>query len=280
MHKARENPNGSFSVGKTWNFEDLSIIESFTNRQPRNQEEAQQVQWAGDTGFTVTIIKPYFWNTNSTREKSFFIGSLAKVFKRYSGGLLPDLIGFTPAELDQIYAHIDRNSGAAPSQRPGLPPTPVPRGAVQRPLDSPNAFPNSQDSSPQVPPPLSARKGMVSQDSLQASPTPPPDSLRIGGLRPAQSREQVYPPSSASSITTRPPPSSSMSDNASRDATPDSMRTNSRRGGGFYQGAAIGVAAPPSRDGPMDNGLGISNRGANGDSNARGESANSDGSNN
>jgi hypothetical protein len=273
MHKARENANGSFSVGKTWNFEELTIIESFTNRQPRTQEEAQQQAWAGDTGFTVTISKPYFWNTNSTREKSFFIGSLAKVFKRYSGGQLPDLVGFTKGELDQIYAHIDRNSGAPPgglssgppSRHGPQPPVPTRGGAVQQFQESPNMSFDSRDS-PQPIPPLAARKVYSSQETF-ASQSPTPDSLRGAGLRQVQSRDGIYTSSPQRPFGSQ---ATQSSESLSREATPESVRVNNRRGGGFYQPPAV-----PATEDPVGNGLGISSRGANGDLNSRGKLADS-----
>jgi hypothetical protein len=77
MHKARENANGTYSIGKTWPLDDLSAIESFSGLAPKNAEEEQRKQWAGGVGFIVTIGKPYYWQANTQKEKQFFIGSLA-----------------------------------------------------------------------------------------------------------------------------------------------------------------------------------------------------------
>ncbi|CCX14306.1 exocyst complex component Sec3-domain-containing protein [Pyronema domesticum] len=86
MHKARENSNGSFSIGKTWNLDDLQTIKNYGPPHER--------------GFTVTILKPYYWQANSAKEKDFFISSLVKIFKKYTAGKLPILEGFKQSELD------------------------------------------------------------------------------------------------------------------------------------------------------------------------------------
>lgn len=113
MHKARENGNGTFSIGKTWVLDDLTLIESFTNAIPTTSEEQQNKARAGPTGFIVTVQKPYYWNAATAKEKDFFIFSLIKIFKKYTGGRLPELHGFSSAELDQL-------GGAPRAVTPGI----------------------------------------------------------------------------------------------------------------------------------------------------------------
>ncbi|OAA51610.1 Exocyst complex, component Exoc1 [Metarhizium rileyi] len=98
MHKSKENTNGTFSIGKTWNLDDLTQIASFTGPQvkPTNRE------WAGDTGFLVTLGKPYYWQAQTDKEKKFFIASLIKIYGKYTGGKTPELVGFEQKELDQV----------------------------------------------------------------------------------------------------------------------------------------------------------------------------------
>ncbi|KAH8165859.1 hypothetical protein CIB48_g2423 [Xylaria polymorpha] len=98
MHKSKENGNGTFSIGKTWDLNDLTAIESFT----APTTEPQQRQWAGDTGFVVNIGKPYYWQAHADKEKKFFIASLIKIYGKYTGGGQPELTGFDPRELDQV----------------------------------------------------------------------------------------------------------------------------------------------------------------------------------
>ncbi|KAI9678815.1 MAG: hypothetical protein M1817_005874 [Caeruleum heppii] len=102
MHKARENANGTFSIGKTWVLDDLTQVQSFANSIPGSIEEEQQKQWAGPVGFTVTISKPYYWQAATAKEKDFFIASLLKIFKKYTGGRVPELIGFDAREMEQL----------------------------------------------------------------------------------------------------------------------------------------------------------------------------------
>ena len=117
MHKARENANGSFSIGKTWVLDDLTVIESFVGAIPSTPEEQQRKEWAGSAGFMVTIQKPYYWQARTPKEKDFFIGSLIKIYRKYTGGKLPQLYGFSPQEFEQITG--------VPGQQPKRPKTPT-----------------------------------------------------------------------------------------------------------------------------------------------------------
>lgn len=102
MHKARENANGSFSIGKTWVLDDLSMIQTYVHSVPSTPEEQQNKDRAGGTGFIIHIQKPYYWEASTQKEKDFFILSLIKVFRKYTGGRLPELRGFDPQELEKI----------------------------------------------------------------------------------------------------------------------------------------------------------------------------------
>lgn len=136
VHKARENHNGSFSVGKTWNLEDLTAIESFNYVAPdTDQERRNNCQRAGNLGFVATIGKPYYWQAGTPKERDFFIASLVKIYRKYTKGRLPELIGFDEQEKDQMFG-----------QTPG--PTPQPRGpSVESTPGAPNA-PFAQQSRP------------------------------------------------------------------------------------------------------------------------------------
>ncbi|KAF2675712.1 hypothetical protein K458DRAFT_381054 [Lentithecium fluviatile CBS 122367] len=105
LHKARENANGTFSIGKTWHMADLSQIENYVHMTPSSEEEALHKQWAGDRGFVVSINKPYYWEASTAKEKEFFIGSMVKIYNKYTDkhkikqGKFPLLTGFSPAEI-------------------------------------------------------------------------------------------------------------------------------------------------------------------------------------
>lgn len=117
VHKSKENPNGTFSIGKTWFLDDLTAIESFTSptANPNHHE------WAGDVGFVVTLGKPYYWEAQTDKEKKFFIASLIKVFTKYTGGRTPNLTGFDQRELEQVLG-----GAQAPRRIERPPPRPAP----------------------------------------------------------------------------------------------------------------------------------------------------------
>ena len=119
MHKARENANGSFSIGKTWVLDDLAAIESFVGTTPTSREEQQRKEWAGNVGFLITIQKPYYWQASTPKEKDFFIGSLIKIYRKYTGGKVPELHGFSQQELDHLTG--------TPAQQPRTPQVPSSR---------------------------------------------------------------------------------------------------------------------------------------------------------
>ena len=162
-HKARENSNGSFSIGKTWNLEDLTRIESYTNSSPTNAEEQENKERAGRVGFLVTIQKPYYWQASTAKEKDFFIYSMIKIYKKYTGGKLPQLSGFDPQELAQ-------HSGAGGSQ-------PGPQSAVP---------PSSNSRADPVAPPQES----IRQREIRPQPNtlPGQQSSRDPRLRPSQER--------------------------------------------------------------------------------------------
>lgn len=114
VHKTKENVNGTFSIGKTWNLDDLSAIESFTGPNVSPDFRA----WAGDIGFVVTMGKPYYWEAQTDREKKFFIASLIKIYGKYTGGRVPALSNFDQRELDQVL-------GGATRRTPSGQPTPT-----------------------------------------------------------------------------------------------------------------------------------------------------------
>jgi hypothetical protein len=178
MHKARENVNGTFSIGKTWMLDDLSSIQSFTSTNPQTPEEEQQQQWAGGVGFTVTIGKSYYWQANTQKEKQFFIASLVKIYTKYTGGKMPQLIGFEQKELDQLSSGSTRSLPPSQTQSPSTPVIPNPPLPTRPPLRDPSREP--------------ALRSQPSRDAVQR---PPAQASPIG----------VSSPVGGPSPTTRPP---------------------------------------------------------------------------
>ncbi|KAK8085054.1 exocyst complex component Sec3 [Apiospora hydei] len=194
MHKSKENPNATFSIGKTWDLNDLTSIESFTG----NTGDPQKRQWAGDTGFTVHIGKPYYWQAQADKEKKFFIASLIKIYGKYTNGKVPELIGFDARELDQVLGSrrppppAARNPTPAEtpmSLRPGAAPTP-PAGASQSNLSglSANNTPIEAYQPPPPRPPASPARNLAPRNGANGSPTPSFDSGRGAGQNAALRR--------------------------------------------------------------------------------------------
>ncbi|XHF98027.1 hypothetical protein AWENTII_001597 [Aspergillus wentii] len=141
MHKARENNDGTFSIGKTWMLDDLSSIQSYSSYTPTGPTEQQHKQWAGSVGFVVTVGKPYYWHARSSKEKEFFIGSLVKIYRKYTGGKVPTLIGFDDREKHMLVgtppAAPPSSRGPGQATRPEVPPLRPPSPSQGSPAQSP-----------------------------------------------------------------------------------------------------------------------------------------------
>ncbi|KAF2460582.1 exocyst complex component Sec3-domain-containing protein [Lineolata rhizophorae] len=177
MHKGRENANGTFSIGKTWNLEDLTGISSFTGLNPTSVEESRHKEWAGLEGFMVTMNKPYYWQANTAKEKEFFIASLIKIYKKYTHGKLPELVGFSPHEMDAILAPSMQGQQRPPP--PSAQGRPTPPGA-SRPFDQEPPPPRSAGGQPSPnrgPPPNSSPDlgGPPPLPGMRNRPLPGPD---------------------------------------------------------------------------------------------------------
>ncbi|OTB00278.1 hypothetical protein M426DRAFT_324426 [Hypoxylon sp. CI-4A] len=209
MHKSKENANGSFSIGKTWDLNDLSAIESFT----APSTDPQKRTWAGDTGFIVNLGKPYYWQAQADKEKKFFIASLIKIYGKYTGGGVPELKGFDQRELDQVLGSRrpppsrDSPSNSTPSLRNG-PTAPPPRPAVTPPRMEPK--PSRPDPLPSQPDPVPI-------------PSRPPAVPPPGGIQPY--RPNQSPRSPARNLA---PPDANSSPVPSPASGPDSARAGNQ----------------------------------------------------
>jgi hypothetical protein len=190
MHKARENNNGSFSIGKTWNLEDLSAIESFAYPDPNAPPPKQNhYQWAGSVGFIVTISKPYYWAAATSKEKDFFVASLVKIYRKYTKGQVPDLRGFDPRDVEQMLG-LAPGQQQAPRSSPAIPDRQVPQNIPPpRPPFAEQNRPPSQDSRPRFRPAPENGEALP-PGGLQPQPRPSQDR----GLRQQPSRERMQKP--------------------------------------------------------------------------------------
>ena len=186
MYKGRENnPGGSFSIGKTWDLNDLRKIQSFTNLVPQTAEQQEWKQRAQETGFIVTMQKPYYWQCNTAKEKEFFIFSLIKIYRKYTSGKLPELEGFSAQEIDQLGGPATQSNATASQARPatnGVPPPPA-----SRPVPSQEPPPRSRP--PDIRPPDARQLEVRPTETPRQPPeTPrgPPDTPRGMRRRPSQ----------------------------------------------------------------------------------------------
>lgn len=172
VHKARENDDGSFQVGKTWQLDELQSIQVYNPVTARTPEEQQQAQWAGSLGLSIMMAKPYYWKANAVKEKEFFVSSLVRIYKRYTKGKVPELIGFTRPEMEALVAGGPVQTG--PGSRPSTGNQPAPVRQQQDSTSSPQSSVHS------------STMGAVSGDPVG---TPPP-------LRAAQQQRpfQAAPP--------------------------------------------------------------------------------------
>lgn len=191
MHKARENVNGTFSIGKTWMLDDLSAVQSFSGSVPTTIEEEQHKQWAGGVGFVVTIGKPYYWQANTQKEKQFFIASLVKIYTKYTGGRSPELIGFDAREREQLLGLASRSLPPSQTQSPSGPGQGPGYGQGRPSRRDPSREPPirrspSREATPRVPaqiPPSSMPLRPPIRSRQDDSPSGSVDSTGTGGLQ-------------------------------------------------------------------------------------------------
>lgn len=70
VHKARENDNGTFQIGRTWGMQELITLEN-----------------PGDdvAGIVAHFGKPYFWSLSSFGAKQRFVQSISQVYEKFTG---------------------------------------------------------------------------------------------------------------------------------------------------------------------------------------------------
>ncbi|KAI0506084.1 exocyst complex component Sec3-domain-containing protein [Xylaria bambusicola] len=253
MHKSKENANGTFSIGKTWDLNELTAIESFT----ASTVEPQKRQWAGDTGFIVNIGKPYYWQAHADKEKKFFIASLIKIYGKYTGGGQPELRGFDPREQDQVLGSRKPppprqppppyDAGLPRPEQTGTPPRPSPippRPDAKVPIPSsrpdglpppraPSRPPSRPDSRPQSrsrpePKPLwvessPAQTTPASFPSPRPSQQPSTPSIRNFG--PPNGNSSPSPSVESGRISNQPPALRKLASNKSQDSLAASFTT-------------------------------------------------------
>nr|ODO04430.1 hypothetical protein L204_00790 [Cryptococcus depauperatus CBS 7855] len=207
IHKAKRNSNMSFSKGKTWNLEDVRVLEVI-----------------GSSNFALTMTtRRYIWATERPKDQNAFLATLTKVYKSYTNGHFPELINFNPSSnTPSAQAYISQN-------QPHLP-------------FAPSAFPTSRAYNALVPPQQlghSHRAGSVSSINSSQTQSSNYPSTAIAYSESSRNRisleDDRSPPSSyGNSAFGRSP----FSDRARRPSTDDNRAPSPRVGHG--QGVGLG----------------------------------------
>lgn len=101
IHKARENSDGSFQIGRTWKLSELVRVEKDLDI---------------SEGFTLTMGKNYYWETNSAKERTVFIKSLISLYIQTFEGHVPQLVNW---DLSLFYLDERSYQRAVITNRPG-----------------------------------------------------------------------------------------------------------------------------------------------------------------
>ncbi|KAG8912226.1 hypothetical protein FRC01_005215, partial [Tulasnella sp. 417] len=68
IHKSKQNPSGSFSIGKTWKLDDL-----------------QGLQVVDQTSFRISLNRSYVWASDSSRDQSAFLTATVQLYRQLKG---------------------------------------------------------------------------------------------------------------------------------------------------------------------------------------------------
>ncbi|KAG8989881.1 hypothetical protein FRB90_002028 [Tulasnella sp. 427] len=68
IHKSKQNPSGSFSIGKTWRLDDLRGLEVVDQR-----------------SFKISFNRAYIWITESSRDQSNFLTAAVQLYRQLKG---------------------------------------------------------------------------------------------------------------------------------------------------------------------------------------------------
>lgn len=85
LHKGRENSDGGFQIGRTWDLKELTRIERDSDI---------------NEGFTFIMGKQYYWETNSAKERTVFMKSLINTYMQAFDGHVPELVNW---DLSMFY---------------------------------------------------------------------------------------------------------------------------------------------------------------------------------
>lgn len=196
INKAKRNANGSFSIGKDW---DLNTL--------------REVHVIHPDVFSITLTRPYQWQTQQPIEQQLFLQSLVKVYRKYTQDDGPRLVGIDVPLASNSAAHTipdsanlsDRPSSGhrSDASHPGSS-----KGAAA-PAIKTSSLPTDRLESGASPTRSPSKDGNQSngseQGTLQVSPTSrsPTKSKREGGLQPSPLSRPAQLPSRPSAESQR-----------------------------------------------------------------------------
>ncbi|KAF6013418.1 hypothetical protein HII13_001234 [Brettanomyces bruxellensis] len=101
LHKARENPDGLIQIGRTWDFDELSIVE---------------IDSEIPTGFAFCMGKHYYWETHSPKERRVWLTTVLDHYIRYTNGGIPQLIHCNVEyfHLEGLLSSLMKKDGSVP----------------------------------------------------------------------------------------------------------------------------------------------------------------------
>ncbi|GAA6036999.1 hypothetical protein JCM8097_005501 [Rhodosporidiobolus ruineniae] len=271
LHKAKQNANGSFSIGKTWALEDLQRIEVGKRLVSGRMQPLE---------FTLVInSKTYRYDTDlPSSQQAQFLVTVVRCWRRFmSGRNAPDLalVGFSvDSPNPSAPPSAAPSSSAQPPSRAGTPSSSINAG---RPPSRPSQSGPSYDQGGPRPSYSSQTAGGVPPPHRPSSAStsgsvPPPSSGARPSLSQSQQSDYSRPPPSASSAA--PPPGSQRPSQASiYSQAPGRPESPMRRPSAIDPRASVGslagapggppggarkgsVAVPPDAPGPPPSGAG------------------------
>ncbi|BGP46275.1 hypothetical protein JCM10450v2_002117 [Rhodotorula kratochvilovae] len=205
IHKAKQNANGSFSIGKTWPLDTLQRVEVGKRLVSGRMQPLE---------FTLIInSKTYRYDTElPSSHQAQFLVTLVRCWRRYMSS-----VGRSQPDLILVGFSVDSPNPQVPPAAQAVPPQPLPP-PQQRP--SASAAPPSRPPRPSV----SAASGV----------------LHDGQQRPSYSSQSGAPPLSASTRSDYGPPPPASASSTSSSVRPG---TSSRQGSFTERGPAPPIAA-------------------------------------
>ncbi|KAG0682105.1 hypothetical protein C6P42_003456, partial [Pichia californica] len=156
LHKAKESSNGQIQIGRSWDFDELSLMEL--------DDEVP-------TGFICQMGKKYYWEVHTPKERRVWCSTLLENYIRYTNGNTPQLINCSVDyfHLENIYDSYHGGPGVSSSQKRNSTPQGLSRIPLSPSRNTSNSFTNPN---PQRSPSKSNSQEITSLKRNLGSPIP------------------------------------------------------------------------------------------------------------